>query len=211
MDPFLEEESLWPWFQHQLAITLQQMLSHVVTDRYGVQISQRCYRTEHHEHCEDYLAIHQKADGRLVTLLDLVSPADKLTEAGRAACRDTRQMARQSGASVVEIDLVLRGAPLMEYSREGLPPWDYAVTVLRATAPERYEIYTATLEKRLPRFRLPLASDDRDTVLDLQKALSRAYGDCGFGDQIDYRKDPAVPLSAEIRGRVAQVLGERRG
>jgi hypothetical protein len=211
MDPFLEEESLWPWFQHQLAIILQQMVSAGVGARYSVGIFERRFSAGHQDHCEEYVGIHADADGRLVTLLDIVSPADKLTEAGRTAYRATRRAAQESKANVVEVDLVLRGEATLEYSREGLPPWDYAVTVTRATSPERYEIYTSALEKRLPLFRLPLASDDRDTVVNLQGAFSSAYDICGFGDQIDYRKDPAVPLSVEVWGRVAQVLRERRG
>jgi hypothetical protein len=211
MDPFLEEDRLWPWFQHQLAITFERMLSAGVSDRYSVQTSDRRFRAGPQDHCEEYVEIHAKADGRLVTLLDIVSPTDKLTEEGRAAYRDTRRAARESGASVVEIDLVLQGEPLLEYSREGLPHWDYAVTVTRGTNPERHEIYTSTLEKRLPRFRLPMASDDRDTVVNLQEAFSQTYDDSVFGDQIDYRKNPAVPLSVEILGRVADALRERRG
>src|SRR5262249_40524829 len=116
-----------------------------------------------------------------------------------------------AGASVVEIDLVLQGEPLLEYSREGLPHFDYTVTVTRSTNPERYEIYTSTLEKRLPRFRLPMAPDDRDAVVNLQEAFSQTYDDCGFGDEINYRKDPAAPLSVRVLGRVADVLRERRG
>jgi len=210
MDPFLEEERLWPWFQHHLAITLQRTLSSLVGERYSVEISERRFQAGNKEHCDEYVSIHAKADGRLVTLLDIVSPADKLTEAGRAACKDTRQAAKESGASVVEIDLVLQGEPLLGYSREGLPHWDYAATVTRGTTPERYEIYTSTLEKRLPRFRVPLASDERDTVVNLQDAFSQTYDDCGFANEIDYRKDPTVPLRVELFGQVADVLRERR-
>jgi hypothetical protein len=211
MDPFLEDERLWPWFQHQLTLTLERLLSVGIGARYSVRLSERRFRSEFQDHCEEHLGIHAAADGRLVTLLDIASPADKLTEAGRAACRETRRAAWESGASLVEIDLVLRGQPLVEFAREGLPHWDYAVTVARSANPERYEIYTSTLEKRLPRFRIPLASDDRDTVVDLQKAFSETYDDCGFGDEIDYGKDPAVLLSAEVLGRVAAFLRERGG
>src|SRR5262245_6340445 len=115
MDPFLEDERLWPWFQHQLAITLERILSAGVGDRYSVRLSERRLRSEPPDHCEEYIGIHATADGRLVTLLDIASPADKLTEAGRAACRETRRAARESGASVGDIDLVLRGQPLVEY------------------------------------------------------------------------------------------------
>ena len=112
---------------------------------------------------------------------------------------EKRREARSGGANLVEIDLVMQGQPMHEYSREGLPDWDYAVTVTRSTQPERYEIYTATLEKRLPRFRLPLAADDRDTVVDLQTAFSRAFDQGTFVEKIDYQKEPATRLSDHNR------------
>jgi hypothetical protein len=210
MDPFLEQESLWPWFQHQLVVTLQQMLSAAVSYRYSVHISQRRFHAGDQEHGEEYLEIHAHADGRLVTLLDIASPADKLAEAGRSAYQATRLAARQSATNIVEIDLILRGHPLLEYAREGLPSWDYAVTVTRATHPERYEIYTSVLDKRLPRFRLPLAAEG-DRVVDLQDAFNRAYDDCDFGGRIDYHHDPGVPLSAEIRQRMTEIIRMRTG
>jgi hypothetical protein len=88
---------------------------------------------------------------------------------------------------------------MLDYSRDGLPDWDYAVTVTRSTQPERYEIYTATLQKRLPRFRLPLAADDRDTVLDLHAACVRAYDKGNFAAKIDYQRDPVTALSDDDR------------
>src|SRR4029077_4483955 len=115
---------------------------------------------------------------------------------GRAAYLDKRREARTQNASIVEIDLVIQGQPLLDYSRDGLPDWDYAVTVTRCTQPERYEIYTSTLQKRLPRFKLPLAVDDRDTVVDLQAAFARCYDQGGFAGQIDYQQ-PAPALSED--------------
>jgi hypothetical protein len=94
--------------------------------------------------------------------------------------------------NVVEIDLILQGQPLIEYAKDSTPTWDYAVVVTRWTHPDRYEIYSATMPKRLPRFRVPLASDDRDTVLDLQAAVARAYDQGDFVKLIDYGHDPAT-------------------
>src|SRR5262249_22594359 len=96
--------------------------------------------------------------------------------------------------------------PMLEYSRDGLPHWDYAVTVTRSTQPERYEIYTSTLRKRLPRFRLPLAPDDRDTVIDLQAAFTHCYDQGDFGAPIDYRRDPSVALSIDDRFWLDELL-----
>ena len=99
---------------------------------------------------------------------------------------------------------------MLDYSRDGLPDWDYGVTVTRASQPERYEIYTATLQKRLPRFRLPLASDDRDTVLDLQTAFARCYEQGGFASQIDYHRDPTVALNDEDRKWLQELLKQQK-
>ena len=131
---------------------------------------------------------------------------DKLTPQGRQAYLDKRREARSQNASIVEIDLVMQGKPMLEYSRDGLPDWDYAVTVTRSTQPERYEIYTSTIQKRLPRFKLPLAVDDRDTVVDLQAAFARCYEQGGFAGQLDYRKDPVVITESEERRWVHDTL-----
>ena len=79
-----------------------------------------------------------------------------------------------------------------------------------ATQPDRFEIYTSTLQKKLPRFRLPLASDDRDTVVDLQKAFAESYDQGGFASKIDYQRDPPVPLSPEDRTWIRDFLKQQK-
>jgi hypothetical protein len=207
MDPYLESDKLWPAFHHQLITCLYQILLPGLVDRYKARVGQRRYTTEHalftsvvqEEHQEEYIEIRQRSEARVVTLVDVVTPTNKTTTPGRQAYLDKRREGRTASANLVEIDLVRQGQPLLDYSRDGLPEWDYAVTVSRASQPERFEIYTATLQKRLPRFRMPLASDDRDTVVDLHIAFTRAFDQSGFAAQIDYQRDPPVPLSDEDR------------
>jgi hypothetical protein len=218
MDPYLEEAKLWPVFHHQFVSCLYQILLPGLVDRYRARIGQRQYVTEQalftsivrEEHQEEYIEIRQRSDGRLVTLVETVSPVNKTTTAGRQSYLNKRQECKSGGASLVEVDLILQGQPTLEYSRDGLPDWDYAVTVTRATQPERYEIYTATLQKRLPRFRLPLAADDRDTVLDLQAAFARCYDQGGFAAMIDYKRPPAAPVSDEDRRWLEDLLTQQK-
>src|SRR5205085_2054027 len=173
-------------------------------DRYRARVGQRAYATEmplftsviREEHLEEYIEVRQRADNRLVTLVDVVSPTNKIKPQGREAYLERRREARSQNASIVEIDLVMQGQPMLDYSRDGLPDWDYAITVTRCIQPERYEIYTSTLQKRLPRFKLPLAMDDRDTVVDLQAAFARCYDQAGFAAQLDYQKDPPAVKEA---------------
>ena len=218
MDPYLEDESLWPVFHHQLVMCLYQILLPMLVDRYRARVCQRCYVTEQalftsvlrQEHHEDFIEIRQRSDGRLITLVDVVSPTNKLSSAGRTAYLAKRCEGKSANANLVELDLVLQGQPTLEYSRDGLPDWDYAVTVTRSTQSERYEIYTATLQKRLPRFRLPLAADDRDTVLDLHTAFTRCYDQGGFQMKIDYQKDPATPLPDSDRRWLQEWLKQQK-
>ena len=218
MDPYLEDEKIWPAFHHQLVTCLYQVLLPGLVDRYRARVGQRQYVTEQvlftsivrDQHTEEFIEIRQRGDGRLVTLLDVASPINKTTASGRLAYLAKRQEARNCNANIVEIDLVLQGQPTLEYSRDGLPDWDYAVTVTKSNQPERHEIYTATLQKRLPRFRLPLAADDRDTVLDLHASFTRCYDQGGFAAQINYKNEPVVPLSDEDRRWLNDLLKEQK-
>lgn len=218
MDPYLEDDKHWPAFQHHLVHALHQMMLPGLMDRYRARINQRHYVSEQalftsvirEEHAEPLLEVRQRGDGRLVTLVEVISPGNKGTEDGRRAYLTRRQEARTVRANVVEIDLVLQGAPLVEYAREGLPHWDYAVFVSRASQADRYEIFPATLAKRLPKFRLPLAADDRDTIVDLQSAFARAYDQGDFAGAIDYTRDPPARLSEENRAWLEQRLRDEQ-
>ena len=216
MDPYLEQPKLWPAFQHQLLACLYQILLPGLVDRYRARVGTRSYVSEmplftsvvRDEFSEEYVEIRSRADNRLVTLLEVVSPANKTTPAGRQAYLDKRKEAVLQKAAVVEIDLVMQGKPTLTYSRDGLPEFDHAVSVTRANAPDRYEIYTATIQKRLPKFKLPLAADDRDALLDLQAAFARAYDLGGFASSIDYAAPPPpdVPLADALAAWVNDML-----
>lgn len=218
MDPYLEDEAVWPAFHHQLVMCLYQMLLPGLVDRYRARVHQRRYVTEQvlftsvrsEEHHEDYLEIRQRGDGELVTLIEVVSPGNKTTQPGRDSYLAKRKEGREECANLVEIDLVMQGQPTLDYSRDGLPDWDFAVTVTRATQPERYEIYTSTLRKRLPRFRLPLAKDDRDTVLDLQTAFTRCFDQSGLAAKIDYRREPPMRVADADRAWLDELLKQHK-
>jgi hypothetical protein len=218
MDPYLEDPQIWPTFHHDLVLSLYQILLPGLVDRYRARINQRHYVTEQalftsvvrEQHREDFIEIRHRGDGRLITLLEVVSPTNKTSATGRQVYLDRRKAGKASGANLVEIDLVLQGQPTLEYSREGLPDWNYAVTVTRTTQAERFEIYTATLKKRLPRFRLPLAADDRDTVLDLHGAFNRCFDQGGFAEKINYQADPPTPLNDEDRLWLDELLKQQK-
>jgi len=218
MDPYLEGEKIWPAFQHHLVACLYQTLLPGLVDRYRARVGQRNYTTEQalftsivrEDHEEEFIEIRQRNDSRLIALVDVVSPSNKTTIEGRRAYLHKRKEAKATNANLVEIDLIMQGQPMLDYSREGLPEWDHAVTVTRATQPERYEIYTATLQKKLPKFRLPLAGDDRDTVVDLQTTFARCFDQGNFSSLIDYQRDPPTKLTGEDRRWLNDLLRNQK-
>lgn len=218
MDPYLENPKLWPTFQQQFTTCLYQVLLPGLVDRYRARVGRRTYSTEQplftsilrEQHAEDYIEIRRHADNKLITLIDMANPTNKLLNQGREQYLEKRKEARAQSANIVEVDLVLEGKPLLEYSRDGLPEWDYAVTLTRAVAPDRFEIYTATLAKRLPRCKIPLAGDDRDVVLDLQSVFARCYDQGNLRSLIDYTKDPPVPLRDGDRKWLTELLIQQK-
>src|SRR4051812_23310521 len=93
MDPYLEGEKLWPIFQHHLVACLYQTLLPGLVDRYRARVGQRRYTAEQalftsivrEEHEEEFIEIRQRNDNRLITLVDIVSLANKTTPVGRQA------------------------------------------------------------------------------------------------------------------------------
>jgi hypothetical protein len=207
MDPYLEQEKFWPTFHYNLMNVLFQVVTPSLVERYRARVLERVFTVEHvlftsvrrEEHREPYLEIRQRSDGKLITLVEAVSPTNKTTAQGRQSFMEKRQEAQRLRANIVEMDLVLDGQRIHDFSREKLPTWDYNVVVTRSPRPEQFELYTANLDKRLPRFRMPLATDDRDTVVDLQSALNRVYDQGDFAVTVDYQSDPQTKLDAEQR------------
>jgi Protein of unknown function (DUF4058) len=203
MNPYLEQQRLWPAFHKQFIAAAYQVLLPGLVDRYRARISARKYTSElvlftsvtREEHIEEYIEIRSRIDGRLITLLDIVSIGNRTTTGGQTAYLATRQIAYTEKANIVEIDLLTQGKPPVTMDRSKVVDPYCAVTVTRGTSPERHEIYTGAVQKRLPKFKLPLAADDRDTVQDLQVMFQRAYELGNFDTQIDLTQ----PLPADVK------------
>ncbi len=69
MDPFLEQEGVWPGFQHQFIGSLFQILLPNLVDRYRARVGQRVYHTEmplftsviREEHCEEFIEVRNRS------------------------------------------------------------------------------------------------------------------------------------------------------
>lgn len=218
MDPYLEDLRHWPIFHHQFITALSDALQPALSDKYRLRIGTRVYHTDQvlftsivkEEQREPFLEIRQKSSAdRLVTLIEMVSPANRLHTEGRRRYALRRQEARSEGAHLVELEVVLQGQSVLDTDLSALTERSYVCCVTRSSRPIKHDSYGAALAKRLPRIRLPLLADERDLVLDVQALVNRVYDRC-FEGKIDYNKDPHVPLSEEERAWLDQLLrGEK--
>jgi hypothetical protein len=149
---------------------------------------------EIHEHYIEILDRH--AGMRVVAVIEVVSPSNKVAGPGRQSYQAKQQETLASEAHLVEIDLLRRGRHLLavsEASVRALGEYQYLACVNRWPMRRRAEVYPRTLRDRLPRIRLPLAGPDADVPLDVQAALERVYDDGDYMLRVRYDQ-PCEPL-----------------
>ncbi len=123
---------------------------------------------------EPYIEIIEPAAGnRLITAIEVLSPDNKFGTGRRKYLRKRREQ-RRGRANLVEIDILRAGKPTFHIDMDELAKkgaWRYLVAVTRQ--PRRRELFPIALEKRMPRFGVPLTTSDHDVPLDLQAAFTR--------------------------------------
>lgn len=156
--------------------------------------------------------IDSRSGNRVVTTIEILSPANKLEGKGRTAYRRKQRELADSGVNLVEIDLLREGTYVLIAPWEAVPNscrGTYRVAVSRATDPENIEMYRVPLRQRLPTIRIPLRPGDRDAVLNLQSLIDAVYENGGY-DDTDYRSDPVPPLSVEDADWAGTLLREAK-
>jgi hypothetical protein len=136
-------------------------------------------------------------DHRVVTVLEVPSPANKRPGAGRELYLRKQADVLASDASLVEIDLLRGGEPTVALPPELLGTDPYRVVVSRPSDRLSREVYSIPFATRLPRIRVPLSSEEEDTVLDLGALLADAYERGAYARRIDHARDPVPPLGAD--------------
>ncbi len=173
------------------------------------------------EHTETFIEIIDRATGdKLVTVIELLSPSNKVGQDARDAYRQKLVEVRQAGVNMVEIDLTRGGRRRLSIHpirRSHRTTFQACVYRARGRRPQ-FEIYPMPLQLPLPAIKVPLRSKDADVVIDLQPLLAQAYRN-GAYDDIDYTKPPVPPLTAADAALAATLLagvkppgsGTRRG
>lgn len=152
-----------------------------------------------------YLEIRDRRNRRIVTVVELLIPANKSPGADRDAYLGKRGEILAGQTHLVEIDLRRGGA---RPRPPELPPCDYYALASRYEDRPNVGFWPIDLRERLPIVAVPLAAPDPDAHLDLQAALDRAYDAAGFGSYI-YSETPEPPLSEEDTAWAAAFVPRR--
>ncbi|MBI4605404.1 MAG: DUF4058 family protein [Planctomycetes bacterium] len=146
------------------------------------------------ERREAFLTIRERATLQVVTVLEVLSPANKRPGSdGKREYLKKRQEVLRSASHLVEVDLLRGGERLPTV--EPLPPADHYGFVSREERRPRVEVYRWSVRDRLPRLPVPLCQPDPDAVLDLQAAFETVYDGMGYDYSLDYAAPVLPPLS----------------
>jgi hypothetical protein len=108
----------------------------------------------------------------LVTVIEVLSPINKSSQ-GRQAYLDKRDKLHVSQVNLVEIDLLLGGAPLP--MKQLIEPGGYYAIVARGARLPVAEVYRWMVRHRLPSLLIPLREPDPDVLINLAALVSRVY------------------------------------
>jgi len=149
------------------------------------------------ERREPFVEIIHTAGDEVVTIIEILSPANKRPGKGERLYRQKQEKILDSPAHLVEIDLLAEGLRTVAIPEEGwdsVPPFRYLVSINRAPERYRFEIYPIPLPRRLPRVRIPLQQPTPDVRLDLQAVFAQCYDNGGYADFVDYGQPPPTTL-----------------
>jgi uncharacterized protein DUF4058 len=199
MDPYLEHSALWPDFHNSLVIAIRDSLAPLLRPRYYMALGTSAVLDievpMRDEVGENFLEVHEVSTGKVVTILELLSPANKIHSKGREEYEAKRAEVFASRTNLVEVDLLRTGDPM---PLQGVPVGsDYRILVSSGARRPRARLYAFRVRDPIPRFNLPLLPEDHEPEVDLNAILGSLYDRAGFDLRLDYSQPPVPPLGAE--------------
>jgi hypothetical protein len=172
-------------------------------------------RVPHDERRETFVEIYASDGRRLVTSIEVLSPANKTPgEHGQDLYLQKQRELLRSQVHLVEIDLLRRGEHATAVPRDRAVaeagPFDYHVCVHRFDRFQEFVVYPIQLPEPLPEIAIPLLPGDQPVVIDLQAVFTRCYDIGAFDRRIDYAaRVPGPPLRPDPAEWVARLLREK--
>jgi hypothetical protein len=144
------------------------------------------------EEIHAYLEIRDGRNRQVVTVIELLSPANKDRGGGGEQYLLKLRKTLALPTHFVEIDL-LRGGRRTPWV--GLPDSTYSVVVSRHDRRPKVDVWPIGLKDRLPKIPIPTHAGDPEPIIDLQEILDGIYDATRYRRTI-YEKLPDPPLDS---------------
>lgn len=143
---------------------------------------------------ERYLQVRDIETGDAVTIIEILSPANKSSLEGRRQYERKRHKVLGSAMHLVEIDLLRTGEPFpCQVSGDSISS-DYRIIISRAQHRPRADVYLFGVRDPIPDIPIPLQLGEVEPILRLNQVLHELYDRAGYDLAIDYEQPPDPPL-----------------
>jgi len=142
---------------------------------------------------EAYLEVRDTETREVVTVIEVLSPANKRPGKGREMYEEKREKVFGSRTQMVEIDLLRSYQPLPVFGND--IEANYRILISRANQKPLADLYLFNLPNMIPQFPLPLRPGDAEPIVDLQALLNGVYDRAAYDFRIDYTTEPVPALS----------------
>jgi hypothetical protein len=162
------------------------------------------------EFVERYLEIRDVTSDEVITVLELLSPGNKLSTQGRRQYEEKRAAILGSRTNLVEIDLLRAGQPFpinpQPDDRDRLKRAAYRVVVSRAGQRPLGEAYLFSIRDRIPAIPIPLRDGEPEPELPLNDLVHDVYQRGRYDLAINYSQPAPPPFSNEDAAWIGSLL-----
>ena len=193
MDPYLESPDYWRDVHSSFLVEVRVALNATLPPGFVARVEKRFC-----ELWESFAEIRSvKQGGQIVTVIELLSLANKMSGRGREEYRRKQYDLLRSDVHFLEIDLLRAGEHTIALPKLSEPGKEYLACLHRGDGSWRFVTWAFGLRDRLPRVAVPLTDELPDIALDLQEVFTAVYEGGRYGTTIDYSLPPLPALRHE--------------
>jgi len=146
---------------------------------------------------------------RVVTVVEMLSPANKSTGKDGEAYLAKRQDYLRTHTNLVEIDFLRRGRrPPVEVP---MPRADYYIIVCRGIDYPQAGVWPLSVRDRLPPIPIPLDPGVISVKLELEPCFQKAYEEGRYDLDVNYEEPPTAPLAEPDATWAKELIRSSRG
>ncbi len=155
---------------------------------------------------ERYLEIRDVETNDVITVIEILSPSNKIGREGREQYERKRLKILGSLTNLVEIDLLRAGQPFpMKIDAQN----DYRIVVSRSKHRPRADVYLFSIRQTIPDIPIPLRPGEEEPVVPLNKILHDLYDQGGYDLIVNYQQPAEPPLSEMDAGWVTEIVSQQ--